>query len=162
MFKIKLLSPQPIVKVLIKKKSVILRTRPNQQSELEEQVEKKSQNIVKVTEDVPLPSDMECFWPSELNKIQLQSFARSHVAEKILQNYNVIVSGVITDSDIFPTERFEAGRNNVTEIGYLKAAIEEADDKIPRHTAYEIKSGSKRILVISNDSYSSSLFHEGI
>ena len=75
-----------------------------------------------------------------------------HIAEKILQNYDVIVSGVITDSDIFPAERFESGRNTVTEIDYLKADIEEADDRIPRHTDYEVKNGSKRILVISNDS----------
>ena len=40
----------------------------------------------------------------------------------------------ITGSDIFPAERFESGRNTVTEINYLnlvKADIEEADDKIP-------------------------------
>ena len=48
-----------------------------------------------ITEDVPLPSDMECFWPSESNKVEQQAFARVHIAEKILQNYDFIVSGVI-------------------------------------------------------------------
>ena len=37
----------------------------------------------------------------------------------------------ITGSDIFLAERFESGRNTVTEINHLKADIEEADDRIP-------------------------------
>ena len=104
-----------------------------------------------ISEDVPLPSDMESFWPSESNKVQLQSFTKDHTAENILQEKDVTVSGIITDSDIYPTEHFSAGRRTSTEIDYLKAPIEEADDRIIRHAFYEVQQGSKRILVVSND-----------
>merc|ERR1739842_287339 len=74
--------------------------------------------------------------------IQLRTFFRKK---------DVTVSGIITDSDIYPTEHFSAGRRTSTEIDYLKAPIEEADDRIIRHAFYEVQQGSKRILVVSND-----------
>ena len=103
-----------------------------------------------ITEDVPWP-DMDSFWPSEANKVQVQSFVRQHIAERILLDYNVIVSGAITDCDNLPAEKFETGRTRVAVIEYLKAPIEEADDRIVHHCAYEVNHGCKRILTISND-----------
>ena len=58
-----------------------------------------------------------------------------------------------------PAQFFKAGRDPKLpysqSIDILKSGIEEADDRVIPHCAYEVNRGAQRILVISNGRYCS-------
>ena len=105
-----------------------------------------------LTADLLLPEKMEKFWPSSHNKVQLQTLLREQIAMYEHLDKNVIVSGCITDADIIPAELYKIGRKSdyprQEQITCLQSLIEEADDRIIPHCAYEVDSGSKCILII--------------
>ena len=107
-----------------------------------------------ITSDLAIPEQMEKFWSSAINKTLLQSLARKRVATHDLLNRNVIVSGCVTDDDLVPAELHLSGRlitSHPDIIHSLLSNVEEADDRLVMHCAYEVDRGTKRILVISND-----------
>ena len=85
---------------------------------------------------------------------QIQGLARKRVAIHDLLNRNVIVSGCVTDDDLVPAELHLSGRlitSHPDIIHSLLSNVEEADDRLVMHCAYEVDRGTKRILAISND-----------
>ena len=108
-----------------------------------------------ITPDLLLPNEMNRFWAHYPNKVQLENCVTTQVAENYLLNIDVVVSGRVYDDDMTPAQFFKAGRDPKLPysqpIDILKSGIDEADDRVIPHCAYEVNRGAQRILVISND-----------
>ena len=64
------------------------------------------------------------------------------------------MSGCVTDDDPVPAELHRSGRSissNPDVIQSLLSNVEEADNRLVMHCAYEVDRGAKKILAISND-----------
>ena len=66
-------------------------------------------------------------------------------------NIPFILNGYVTDEEIIPTQYLPVSRPPIEYIESLTSKVEEADDRLVIHCAYEISCGSTRLLVISND-----------
>ena len=105
--------------------------------------------------DVPIPKQMDKFWLSPRNKTDLQSLTRVLATEqqgKLL----IILSGCIVDDELVPAELIQMDRSTEksllsANIDVLMGSVEEADDRLVLHCAWEVARGCQRLLVISND-----------
>jgi hypothetical protein len=108
-----------------------------------------------ITEDVPIPQQMDKFWPSSINKTALQHLTRVIAAEQHLP-IPIILSGSVVDEEVVPavlicprrsSDEFSSPEN----INSLTGTVEEADDRLLLHCAWEVTRGCDRLMVISND-----------
>ena len=106
-------------------------------------------NIAHMGPDVPIPQQMDKFWPSPSNKTELQHLTRVLATEQH-SKHPIILSGYIADDELVPTEMISPERSTVN-IDALTCNVEEADDRLLLHCAWEVAQGCERLLVISND-----------
>ena len=107
-----------------------------------------------VSPDVPIPKQMDKFWPSPSNKTQLQRLTRVVAKEQRIK-VPIILSGCVVDDEIVPAELIESESlsGNLSHLftDVLNGVVEEADDRLLLHCAWEVARGCKRLVVISND-----------
>lgn len=105
--------------------------------------------------DVPIPRQMDKFWPSPSNKTGLQRLTRA-IAYEQQSHLPIILSGCIVDDEIVSAElidqeRLSSESSLPANMDALTCSVEEADDRLVLHCAWEVVRGCARILVISND-----------
>ncbi len=117
-----------------------------------------SVDLTEITADVPIPHQLDKFWTSPTNKVQLQQYARQLASTTELAKLTVVLSGCVTDEEIVPAQLLHAGRavtppsaETSEYIEALTCDVEEADHRLVLHCAWEVDRGSRRLLVISND-----------
>ena len=117
-----------------------------------------SVDLIELTANVPIPQQFEKFWTSPSNKTKLQQLARQLASTPLLVKLPVVLSGCITDEEVVPAQLLCAGRSSTPPsaetcefIEALTCRVEEADDRLVLHCAWEVDRGSSRLLVISND-----------
>lgn len=107
-----------------------------------------------ITADVPIPQQMEKFWPSSVNKTALQHLTRVIAAEQHLQ-IPIILSGSVVNEEVVPAVFIGALRSDEfslpENIDTLTGTVEEADDRLLLHCAWEVTRGCTRLMVISSD-----------
>ena len=96
---------------------------------------------------------MDNFWPSADNKVKLEVLLRSwlkdYYAHQDVQGLKVIFSQVVGTNVSVSSEFISDGEHS--EILYLDSSLEEADVRIIPHCLDSVKSGSKRLVILSND-----------
>ena len=105
-----------------------------------------------MTENSPIPVEMERFWASSKNKEKLQILSRDFFVRKSKENkeIKILLSGYVTDADVPRTcELLTDGESYEQPNPY--SSIEEADSRIIPHIFEAVKNGSMRIMVLSND-----------
>ena len=103
--------------------------------------------ILLISEDTPIPRQMEKFWSSASNKTNVQQLARQMVS--------TVISGCVVDDEVKPALLFcpdQADPNQPQKIDELTSYIEEAHDRIVIHCEWQVKQRGSRLLVISNNS----------
>ena len=98
----------------------------------------------------PIPVQIKRFWACSKNKENLQLLSRQFFIQKALNLQDIVLSGYVTDAD-GPQGCIKVHREQVTTQDSLMSVIEEADARIIPHIAASISDGSKRIVVLSND-----------
>ena len=105
--------------------------------------------------DVPIPQQIDKFWPSPSNKTKLQSLTRALATEQQLQ-IPIVISGCVVNDELVPAELISLERSSddsspSVSVDSLTSRVEEADDRLVLHCAWEVARGCVRLLVISND-----------
>ena len=108
--------------------------------------------FIGLTEDSPIPTQLDRFWACSKNKENLQilsrTFFKDYSRDKSMQMF---LSGYVTDSNDLHSS--EVCVNGLSELyPELNSYIEEADGRIIPHVADAIKNGFQRIVIHSNDS----------
>lgn len=118
-----------------------------------------SVDLKELTSKVPVPKQLDKFWTSPSNKTKLQLLTRELAfVNPELCNIVVVLSGCVTDEEIVPAQLLHAGRSPAQTfpecseiVEALTCNVEEADDRLVRHCAWEVDHETRRLLVISND-----------
>ena len=107
-----------------------------------------------ITSNIAIPKQIEKFWISPTNKIKLQKLA-IQISSLLDLTIPIILSGYVTDEEIVPAEYIPKSGSTLAEsseiLESLTCKVEEADDRLVIHCAWEISRGGKRLLVMSND-----------
>ena len=110
--------------------------------------------INSVTEETPLPIDMDTFWPSSGNKIKLQLLLRKWLLANGFEKFphiKIILSGTgVRESDRNPCECV-TGANESAIVSELQFDIEEADVRLMPHAVHAVQDMTRCIVIISND-----------
>jgi hypothetical protein len=94
---------------------------------------------------------MEKFWPSLSNKAKLQHLTRV-IASENPSALPVILSGCVVDDKVVPAEYITQEPLPVTpNMDILFGSVEEADDSLLLHCAWEVSQGGKPVFGVSND-----------
>ncbi len=110
-----------------------------------------SVDMALVGPDVPIPQQMDKFWSSMRNKTGLQRLTRVLAIEQKSQ-LHIVLSGCVADDEVVPAELIDMETlSPPTSIDELTNSVEEADDRLVLHCAWEVARGCERLLVISND-----------
>ena len=101
--------------------------------------------------EVPIPKQMDEFWPSPSNKTNLQLLTRL-LARDQQSELPIILSGCVVGDEVVPAELIDSHTfSQPVNIDALTCCVEEADDRLLLHCAWEVIHGCKRLVVISND-----------
>jgi hypothetical protein len=105
--------------------------------------------------EVPIPKQTDKFWPSPSNKTKLQLLTRL-IAREQQSEFPIILSGCVVDDEVLPAEFIcsEVRSQPFSQPVYIDAltcCVEEADDRLLLHCAWEVARGCERLIVISND-----------
>ncbi|MES9880567.1 MAG: hypothetical protein ABW185_06755 [Sedimenticola sp.] len=101
-------------------------------------------------ESTPIPQQMEKFWVSSDNKIQLMQLVRTVVAARPLY-VPIVLSGMVLDQEQVPALLCSTETESPVVIPELAGWIEEADDRLIPHAIWAVNNGCQRLVVISND-----------
>ena len=104
-------------------------------------------DLAGITEHIPIPHQMNKFWPSSLNKQNLQLLARQ-VAERDMKN--VVLTGMVVNEELIPP-KLKKGQSAEVDVSILNNWQEEADCRIISHVQWAVQQGCKKAVVISND-----------
>ena len=109
---------------------------------------KQAVEISTIENETLFPIDLDSFWPSSTNKEKLQLYIRNTILSDSQQfrQGQIVLSGVRTKDQQIPCMTGDA-----IEIDELNSDLEEADLRLILHILYAVKQGSKRIVVLSND-----------
>ncbi|KAH3872346.1 hypothetical protein DPMN_035561 [Dreissena polymorpha] len=110
--------------------------------------------IIDMSRDTPNPQQLNKFWASEENKLNLQLLVRDIVCNDVCAN-SFIASSVVSDNEALPAIKF----NNEV-IPKLFNCIEETNIRVEAHVEWDacIKQ-CQRVVVMSNDNDSFALLH---
>ena len=103
--------------------------------------------ISSISNDTPLPVQMDTFWASGTNKAKLQSFLAASAQNKI-GNTELILSGWSSDEGATLPQVIQSSQN--IDPDKLVFDIEEADLRIIPHAIDCANNGSKRLVILSN------------
>ena len=102
--------------------------------------------------DDTIPKQMETFWPSVINKNNLQRLTCMLATEQQYDLPTILLSGFIADGEVVPAQLFHSPEDaSRPSIDTLTGSVEEADERLVLHCAWKVSRGCKRLLVISND-----------
>ena len=107
-------------------------------------------DIHSIAANVPLPKNLNTFWPSSSNKTMLQVFFKEHIISEANTKFphaTVVMSGTGGDAPT-PAVSFQ---NSIVQLPELCYDIEEADLRIIPHAMHAARAGYKRIVVLSSD-----------
>ncbi len=100
--------------------------------------------------DMPLPTQMETFWPSNTNKLLLEKLIYDHLRRNTPDTRKYpIVLGQVTKDDTSECIMVHGGRE--TTLSHFQLTFEEADLRIPIHVLDCLQAGHTTCVVISND-----------
>ena len=106
-----------------------------------------------ITNDTRLPKNMDSFWPSADNKVKLEVLLRNwlkeHYTHQNVQGLQVFFSQIVGLNVSVATEFIRDGK--LTTHPSLDSSLEEADVRIIPHCLDSLRSGLKRLLILSND-----------
>ena len=106
-----------------------------------------------ITNDTRLPKDMDSFWPSADNKVKLEVLLRNwlkeHYTHQNDQGLKVFFSQIVGVNVSVTTEIISDGALSVHPS--LDSNLEEADIRIIPHCLDSVRSGLKRLAILSND-----------
>ncbi len=105
--------------------------------------------ISTIQTDTLFPVNLDSFWGANSNKQKLQMLIRNTILSdpSQLSSANLVLSGEGTTDE----SRVPCQDENGEVIDELQNDIEEADGRIIPHILYAVKEGSKRVVVLSND-----------
>ena len=101
-------------------------------------------DLISLSEEVPIPKQVDKFWASGRNKEQLQELV-SKVVSRDMQH--VVVSGMVRDGELTSAKLVE--NSNVSDIPELSNWHEEADCRIIPHVEWSVSRGCQRAVIIS-------------
>ena len=104
--------------------------------------------ISSISNDTPLPVQMDTFWASGTNKVKLQSFLAASAQNKI-GNTELILSRWSSDEGATLPQVIQSSQN--IDPDKLVFDIEEADLRIIPHAIDCANNASKRLVILSND-----------
>ena len=102
-----------------------------------------------IATETQLPVTMDAFWASSANKSKLQKLIRQHILTKPKPKTDTIVSSIGHPPEIEPCLAISNGKE--TSLPDLDIMIEEADVRIIPHACHAVETGTKRVVIISND-----------
>ena len=115
-------------------------------------------DLNEITAEIRIPKQLDKFWTSPASKTNPQQLARNMASSTPdLAKLDVVLSGSVTDEGIVPAQFLRADglsaplSTETSELNSLNCHVEEADDRIMIHCEWKVNCGSKRLLVISND-----------
>ena len=100
---------------------------------LEEEVNLGVVDLINISEEVPVPKQIDKFWASGRNKEQLQELVRK-VASRDIQH--VVISGLVRDAELILAKLVE--NNNVSDIPELSNWQEEDDCRITPYIQWSV------------------------
>lgn len=106
-------------------------------------------DLASITNSTPVPVQLDKFW-SLTNKTKLETLTRQNISEfSINTEFPIIVGAITVNEQMVPAEKYSKGNCRVVEE--LNRALEEADLRIVPHVHWAMRNGSRRVLVLSND-----------
>lgn len=96
-----------------------------------------------------LPVTMDAFWASSANKSKLQKLLQQCILTKLKPMTDTVVSSIGRPPEIEPCLAIFNGKE--TPLRDLDTTIEEADVRIIPHARHAVENGTKRVVIISND-----------
>ena len=99
----------------------------------------------------PIPKDITTFWPSNQNKVLLETLIYGYLRDSSLESHKepTILSQLCIDSNEWQCIKIHDGTEDTMQ--HLQSQIEEADLHIPMHVLDCLRGGYKTCVVISND-----------
>ena len=120
-------------------------------SERMHRVSKKSVEVSTIKPHTPIPKDTDTFWPSKLNKSNLEMFIYNHIKSNLpAENQYPSVLGQVT-SDGECSHCVSICKGTVETLLHLNSTLEEADLRILMHVADCVKNGYIKCTVLSSD-----------
>lgn len=105
-----------------------------------------------ISEQTPLPVNMESFWPANTNKVKLQNLIRKWILEnasRLWPEKELVLSSIIEHGTCTACQSISNG--NICRYEDLEQFIEEADVRLIPHAMHAIHRGTTRILILCSD-----------
>ena len=104
-------------------------------------------DIIGMQKDTPVPNQLDKFWASDKNKINIQHLTREIIKNDDFGTLQIIASSIICDDEVLPTVS-----STEEDVNELNSWIEEADARLILHIDWAVRTqGCKRAVIISND-----------
>ena len=102
----------------------------------------------------PLPKEMDKFWSSNANKLQLEELIHSETIERSIEQQSKaqVVVSYFNGTSCFGSKCISVEDGVVSSIPELDQEIEEADERIIPHVMHSVKCGIQSVVVLSGDS----------
>lgn len=103
-----------------------------------------------IQNSTPIPVQLDRFWSSTSNKMNLQMLTRKNIADtSVNTEYPIIASGIIVNEELVPAEIYTKGTGHI--VQELNRRLEEADLRVVPHVEWAVRNSSNRVIVLSND-----------
>ena len=121
----------------------IFDTYPSSSLKSNERLHRKSTPIelATITEETPLPAQMDKFWACDNNKIGFQKFASNFIVYHVTKTEwcITVISGVISDNDILPARSINSQFcTDIAEVEALTLNIKASDLRIIPHIKWAL------------------------
>ena len=117
-------------------------------SEKQRRVSKPPVHLSSIKESTPFPKDVDSFWSSNQNKLNLQKLIYQEISSHRSEYPTVLGELEVSSEDWKP---IKLNHNNITHMLQLQSNFKEADLRIPAHVLDALLEGYTSILVLSND-----------
>jgi hypothetical protein len=109
----------------------------------------------------PLPIDMEAYWASSQNKMQLESFFIDWMTQNAVSLTGTLTIFLGGGHKTDPKRCLVICNGNIKEEALLQCNLEEADDRMLFHVSHMVSSEAKRVVICSTDTdvFVNALYH---
>ena len=98
-------------------------------------------DIIGMQKDTPIPNQLDKFWASDKNKINIQHLTREIIKNDDFGPLQIIASSIICDGKVLPTVS-----STEEDVNELNSWIEEADARLIFHIDWAVRTqGCKRL-----------------